>query len=219
MGPRRIDRALIAFVAMALLAGCSSPAQSGFGGAAPQIAPMSALPAATTYCPSMPRGSGLLPDGDFSQAAQPGGDVVEYKGDVFAPDWIVTKGDVDFLDSTYWDMAGLCSIDIDGYFATGGIESTGFVTKKGAHYTLSFVLSGNGNCPPTVKQMKVEASGSSTIVDWNTAGGFDVQDGNYSLVNWPFTAQKSTTEIAFISQDPKASSCGAVIAGIEVTKK
>jgi hypothetical protein len=217
MGPRRMDRAFFACVAMALIAACSSQAGNGSLGAVPQIAHARALPA-TADCPKLQGGTGQLPDGAFQQAAQPPGDSLEQKGSIFAPDWIVTKGDVDFVDPKYWDMAGLCSIDIDGYFKIGGIESTGFVTKPGAHYTLSFVFSGNGNCPPTVKQMEVDASGNTHTFTWNTGGGHDVQDGHYSTVSWQFTAQQSTTEIAFTSEDPKASSCGAVIAGIKVTR-
>jgi len=218
MGPRRMGRALIACVAAAFIAACSSQAWNGTSEAVPQSVHPGALRRATAGCPKQPGGSGLLPDGAFSEAAQPPGDALELKGSIFAPSWIVTKGDIDFLDPEYWDMAGLCSIDIDGYFETGGFESTGFATKKGTKYTLKFLLSGNGYCPPTVKELKVEASGSSTTFGWNTSGGLDVQDGDHTTKSWTFTAQRAATEIAFISQDPKESSCGAVIAGIAVTK-
>lgn len=213
-----MGRALIACVAAAFVAACSSQVRNGTLEAVPQTVHRSVPHPATADCPKHPGGSGVLPDGAFSEAAQPPGDEIESKGAIFAPSWIVTKGDIDFLDPAYWDMAGLCSIDIDGYYETGGFESTGFATKKGTKYTLTFALSGNGGCPPTVKQLRVQAAGSSTTFDWNTGGGRDVQNGDHTTASWTFTAEHAATEIAFISQDPKASSCGAVIAGIVVTK-
>lgn len=67
-------------------------------------------------CPALSGGTGILTDGDFSQTADPeSNNPTYYKGHVFAPNWVVYKRNIDFNGSTYWDMAGLCSVDLDGY--------------------------------------------------------------------------------------------------------
>jgi hypothetical protein len=104
----------------------------------PHRSPLS-RPLTGPNCPASPGGSGLLPDGDFSQAPDFLSSGSTYnKGQTFAPLWRAAKGNVDFLGSTYWDMAGLCNVDLDG-FNSGGIAHAGFATTPGVAYTcLSF---------------------------------------------------------------------------------
>jgi hypothetical protein len=87
-------------------------------------------------CAASSSGSGILPDGDFSRATDPiegGGDQVVFRGQEFAPSWRVSKGNIDFLATTYgeWHPDGLCSVDLDGYLTVGGIEHRAFATSSG----------------------------------------------------------------------------------------
>ena len=212
-----IPRLLTAVAATAsLLAGCGgSPPPS-----APGAVPQGRVQRATTYgsCPTVPGGTGILPDGDFSQAMNPGDhNLTPSKGTVFAPDWKVSKGNIDFNGTTYWDMDGLCSVDLDGDLTVGGIESSAFHAGKGT-YTLSFVMSGNGHCSPTVKTMKVSIDRQFTTFTWNTASGYDVQNGDYATETWGFYAKPPLSVLKFVSEDPKGSGCGIVIAGLSITK-
>jgi len=55
-------------------------------------------------CPAYPGGTGILPDGDFSQGPEPpasDGDSVYFKGQVFAPSSKVSKDSIDFVGPTY----------------------------------------------------------------------------------------------------------------------
>jgi hypothetical protein len=193
---------------------------AGCGGSQPPIAHMTASVHAATAsgdCPALPGGTGILTDGDFSRAADSGGHFYDYhKGYAFAPDWKVSKGTIDFAGSTLWDLDGLCSVDTDGYTA-GGIETSAFAMKRGASYTLSFVLSGNGDCAPTVKTLKVSVGRQFTTYTWDTSSGNDVQNGDYATEIWKFNATERFSTLTLVSQDPKNSGCGAVVGGMAIT--
>lgn len=167
-------------------------------------------------CPPYSGGSGILADGDFSQAPEPSGDgdATFYKDQVFAPSWEVSKGNIDFLSSNYWNMDGLCSVDLDGYQTVGGIEASAFATKRRT-YTLSFLLSGNGDCPPTIKALKVVADRQFTTFTWDTSGGNNARNGDFETETWKFTAGRLST-LKLLSQDPPGSGCGSVVAAISV---
>jgi hypothetical protein len=177
-------------------------------------------------CPTYSNGTGELPDGDFSQANNPGdGWVTSSKGEVFAPYWKVAKGTIDFVGTTYWDIDNLCSIDLDGGSA-GGIATSGFGTKKGASYTVTFWLSGNGcdspehqgnTCSPE-KTMYLLASKQFQVFTWNTSGYNDAEHGVYAKETWGFRAAGPLTILKFISHDAETSDRGPVVAAIGVAR-
>lgn len=174
------------------------------------------------YCPANPGGTGILPDGDFSLGLNDGDHFTEpHKGTVFAPYWKVSKRNIDFNGTTFWDMDGYCSIDLDGNNA-GGVTTSAFPTKPGASYTVSFLLSGNGGQgkgnPPVVKTMVITAASQFQTFIWDTSNDNDVEHGKSTKESWVFEARRDTTTLKFTSQDPHASSRGAVIAALVVTK-
>jgi hypothetical protein len=216
--------ALSICAAIAVLTGCSgSQTQTA---AMPQAATNHVLTATSSgcgsqCCPALLAGSGILPDGDFSQAPEPNpsnGGTYE-KGQIFAPSWIVTNNSINFYGPTYWDVDGLCSVDLDGQGSgnlAGGIRSSGFKTKKGASYGVSFFLSANGFCAPTVKTMDIKIDGQFKQYTWDTSGGNDAQNGDYLPESWAFIANGPVSKLSFVSEDPKKSGCGAVVAGIAI---
>jgi hypothetical protein len=216
---------LSSFAAVAMLAGCggSQPATSGSGAMRLSVA-MSHVrtTSGSEDCPALPGGTGILPDGDFSQATYPEQKGPTFKkGYVFAPYWEVSKGNIDFNGSLGWGGAGLdnlCSVDLDGYYKVGGIKTSAFQTDQGASYTLSFMFSGNGGGPPTVKTMKVEIDHQFTTFTWNISGGKDVQNNDYATETWKFTGGNEPAILTLISEDPKKSTYGPVVAGMAITK-
>jgi len=174
------------------------------------------------YCPVNPSGTGILPDGDFSQGVNYGDHFIEpHKGTVFAPDWMVAKRNIDFNGTTFWNIDGYCSVDLDGNNA-GGIVTSAFPTKPGANYTVAFLLSGNGGegkgNPPVVKTMVMEAAKQFQTFTWDTSNGNDVENGKWAAETWTFRARHVTTTLRITSQDPRQSSRGAVVAAIAVIK-
>jgi len=216
----RLGRHALGFcAAIAILAGCGG-SQGKTGTIPPGTASRARTASTSGECPALSGGTGIIPDGDFSQGENAGTQSPTwYKGQVFAPAWEVSKGNIDFAGSTDYGagLDGLCSVDLDGYYTVGGIRSSAFHTKRGAQYTLSFLLSGNGHCSPTIKRMKVKKDRQFTAYSWNISSGYDVQDGDYATETWQFRADRLST-LTFVSQDPKGSSCGAVVGGIAITK-
>lgn len=186
----------------------------------------------TAQCPANPAGTGLLTDGDFSQAPDPGSDQGITVGTKFAPDWVVSERTIDFYGSDVsWDEPnGLCSIDLDGSGTqgVGAITHAAVATTLGATYTVGFILSGNVNCAksqgdPPVKKLLVEAVGkdgtAAQVFYWHTAHHHDAQHGNFGDRRFIFTALNERTSFIFQSLDrPLKSNCGPVIAGMSVTK-
>jgi hypothetical protein len=172
---------------------------------------------AKAKCPGIPGGTGILPDGDFSRTRDQGGAETTYdKSPKFAPHWKVAKGNVDFSGSHFYGISWYCSVDLDGYFTVGGIRAR-FATAPGTTYSVSFLLSGNGGYPPTVKTMLLSAAGQSQTFTWDTSNNNDIEDGEYAPESWSFQATSPVTTLRFISEDPRGSSRGAVIAGVAVT--
>ncbi len=211
-------------VAVAMLVGCGGAQVVGSGamppsGAAGHVgADTGSACGSVPCCPPLDGGTGILPDGDLSQAGDfLAGWFTWKKHYTLAPDWTVSKGSIDIIGSEYWKMAGLCSVDLDGY-SPGGIESVPFRTKPGASYTLTFLLSGNGETGPTTKTIVVSLDRQSTEYMWNISGGNDAQHGDYSTESWGFKATKHFSLLKFTSKDPPGSASGPVIAGMAITK-
>jgi hypothetical protein len=176
----------------------------------------------TQMCPAWPSGSGLLVDGDFSQATYPGSSWITFrKGAKFAPLWRVDKHTIDFVGGYFKTPSGVCSIDLDGDFeigSIGGVTHAAFPTVSRSTYTVSFLFSGNGFGAPTIKTMRVSAAGQSQEFTWNVSSGNDAQNGVFQVESWSFVAAGSRTWLTFGSLDPKRSCCGPVIAAVAVTR-
>lgn len=204
-----------ALLALALVAGCA-----GFGTRGTtvptQSVQMLVRVAPATNCPALSGGTGILADGDFSKATQPGSYMSFNKGQRFAPSWRVVKGTIKLISSTYWNVDGLCSVDLDGGTA-GAVAHKSLATSVNAKYTVTFFLSGNGDGGPVVKTLKVSAASRSTTFTWDTSNGNDARHGKYAKKSWAFTAINATTSLKFASLDPPGT-YGPVLAGLSVKK-
>ena len=211
-------------ISAGLLAACGTSTPVGAPGAMSRSVAKSIVRTGSGSgdCPAVAGGTDILPDGDFSQAVDPETKGPTYgKGLVFAPGWEVSQGNIGFNGSIAWSGEGLdnlCSVDLDGYYKVGGIKTSAFKTKRGASYTLSFLLSGNGGGPPTVKTMKIQIDHQFTTFTWNISGGNDVQDNDYTLETWKFTGGKEPAILTLVSEDPKKSTYGPVVAGLAITR-
>jgi hypothetical protein len=109
---RSLRFVLAACTATILLGGCA-----GTSSTLPKDAlqPATGSGCGSQCCPVLPGGTGILVDGDFSQGVDLGSKWNHvFKGDVLAPEWIVSKGNINFYGSTAWNVDGFCSVDLDG---------------------------------------------------------------------------------------------------------
>ncbi len=206
----------------AILAACGGAQPlAGSHGLSPDVTQCIAVPPAGN-CPVDRHGTGLLPDGDFSQSPDPGDGYWVYSArESFAPAWTVRRRSVNLVGSSYWNVGDYCSVDLDGDQA-GGIYSTSFTTKRGKSYQVKFILSGNGDfdrSDPNRKTVSLQAENQIHVFTWNVSDGNDAQHGKYAYQTWNFQATRTETTLTFVSRDAKGSFAGPVVADISVTGK
>ena len=129
--------------AVAILAGCG-------GSQAQMAAPSVVSPAASHVrtastsgsCPALPGGTGILTDGDFSQAPDPGSEQGLPAGTKFAPDWVVERERTHRLLRLrrFVGRAArvLCSVDFDGSGTEGVV--TGAIRHGRVRTTVDAML-------------------------------------------------------------------------------
>jgi Protein of unknown function (DUF642) len=174
-------------------------------------------------CGSLPSGTGILRDGDFSQAPNPGNDTGVGPGTTFAPHWMSSgPRTIDFYGTgsgvPWSEPEGLCSVDLDGTPGPGSIRHRLFDTQPGVKYILSFLFSGNGACAPATKEMEVRIARLRKRFTWDASGGNSAQNGVWKPETLKFTAAHTRTRLEFSSRDLNAGNCGPAVAGIAVTQ-
>jgi choice-of-anchor C domain-containing protein len=110
--------------------------------------------------------------------------------------WVVSQGNVDVKDSSYWKAAaGKRSLDLNG--VTPGAISQTFKTKKGQKYRVNFALAGNPNSG-TEKKLQVSAGGMTKEFTFDTTGKTR-NDMGWVSKRWEFTAEADKTTLEFLS--------------------
>ena len=74
-------------------------------------------------------------------------------------------------------MAGLCSVQLGGSNYGGGIQQALPIGK--AKYNLTFLMSADGSCGPTVYNLWIITAAGQTSILWDTSNNHDVQHGRY----------------------------------------
>ena len=157
----------------------------------------------------------IVADGDFTSPSGGGGFATYGSGSSMGP-WLVTQGSVDLIGG-YWQAptAGGGSVDLDGYFQTGGI-SQGLTLGAGS-YTLHFFLSGNPDSGLGVKTVQVAVGDAFQNFSYDTStAGNSHGDMRYVLETLNFTTAGPTT-LQFTSVDDPSSAFGPVIGGVSVS--
>lgn len=120
-------------------------------------------------------------------------------GDTDLAGWVVTAGDIDYMDGAFWQASdGDYSLDLSGTQA-GSIAQT-FDTQPGTSYEVIFALAGNPDGGvPAVKVLRVLATGG-VAVDYS----FAPQGHSTSAMGWvdqtyTFTATGASTTLSFTS--------------------
>ncbi len=115
-------------------------------------------------------------------------------------DWFVSSGTVDYVDGSWQAADGLRSVDTCG---TGpGIIQQDILTVAGHTYVLTFSLAGNPEGPPTVKDLRVSATGNPPqdyTFDLNSCSPPPCNFTNMGWVDqtYTFTATSATTTLSF----------------------
>lgn len=142
----------------------------------------------------------LIVNGSFEL---PGGsgDPTLGTGSTFFPGWVVTRDTIDYIGGC---ADGTRCLDLDGTVGFGGIAQT-FSTIRDQQYRVSFFLSGNparySETEPAEKYLGVSAADSSASFLFTVAPPFEGSPSNWTLHEWIFTADATSTTIEFYSLD------------------
>lgn len=138
-------------------------------------------------------------------------------GSTAMDDWVVTRTDVDWVDTIAWEAAdGARSLDLQGVNSAGGVgqEAT---TVAGRRYRLTFALAGNPDGPPMIKHMSVRAGSLEVPFEFDITGAW-AWHMNWRYRSIVFVAESAATPIEFFSTDPPGS-CGAAIDHVRLVEE
>jgi hypothetical protein len=170
-----------------------------------------------TKCPAWPSGTGLLSDGDFSEAKYPGSSYTTLYYRHGVPGWFGETANL--CGSEFQTPYGVCSIDVGGGASGGQIIHHFPRPQDHATYTLTFLLSGNGACGPTVKALDLlvwgRHGGFEQTFTWDTSNGNDAQHGAFGMESWQFTIIKEP-QLALYART--SDDCGPVVAAFSLTQ-
>jgi choice-of-anchor C domain-containing protein len=147
---------------------------------------------------SIDKSKNLIVNGSFEEGPPTGdGFVMLDKGSTAIKGWVVSEGNLDYIDAGYWQAAdGKRSLDMNGIVA-GGISQT-FKTKKGQKYRVTFAMASNPDGGPADKRLQVSAAGKKTEFTFDGTGKTRQAMG-WVNKSWDFTASADETTLEFLS--------------------
>lgn len=167
----------------------------------------------------------LITNGGFENGSISSGGTRLYAVDSTSiTSWIVSSGQVDYQDNTYWNtVEGTRNVDLSGDPLSGTIEQT-ITTVAGATYEISFYLSGN---PTTPSPASPDIKTAEVLIDGGLLTSFTFDTTSYSgasytgTVAWvqksvSFVATGSQTTVGFRDNSVSSPGYGALIDDVSV---
>lgn len=174
----------------------------GFGAA------IATATAAATLIGSAPA-QALILNGSFEQGTNPGSFSTLNAGSTDIANWTVTQGSIDYIGS-YWQASdGVRSLDMNGFFAQGGIQQT-FNTVIGQAYKVAFDIAGNPDGAPEQKVLSAITGGTTQTFTFGPLG--TRANMGWEGRSFTFTADATQTILAFLG-DPTVLPAGSPFAG------
>lgn len=128
--------------------------------------------------------------------------------------WTVTGSSIDYIGPGWVVGEGTRAVDLDGAFATGGIQQS-FATEPGLAYEVSFAFAGNPGGGPSIKSVRVSVAGVVQDFSIDTSGqvAYSPEWESRSLT---IVAGSATATLSFTSLSSAGSSWGALIDDVVV---
>lgn len=148
----------------------------------------------------------LIQNGSFELGPNPGAHTSLDAGSTAITGWtVVSAGSeagkaIDYIGTTWVASDGSRSLDLNGYYNTGGIEQR-FNTTVGETYRVTFDMAGNPDPRPIVKTMQVSAIGTTTQSEdfsFDITGKSRTAMG-WTTEEWTFVADAPYTTLRFMS--------------------
>lgn len=157
----------------------------------------------------------LLVNGGFETGPAPGAFTTLAGGNTSMTGWTVTGHSIDYIGSYWQPGEGNRSVDLNGS-GVGGVEQSVAGFDIGTAYLLTFLMSGNPDGAPVVKNLRVTISGlGSADFSFNTTGVTRSNMG-WELKTFGFVATATTHLINFSSLDLSPAFFGAAIDDVRI---
>lgn len=155
----------------------------------------------------MPVSADMVQNGSFESGPDPGTHITLPEGSTAIDNWTVIGSgltvavdSIDYIGTTWVASDGNRSLDLNGYYGTGGVEQV-ISTIPGNTYLVAFDMAGNPDNGPTIKTMDVIAIGSTTQ---SQSFSFDITGKTRSSMGWTpmqytFVADAASTTLQFMS--------------------
>jgi choice-of-anchor C domain-containing protein len=156
---------------------------------------------------TLPATADLIQNGSFEIGTNPGSHTTLYEGSTAITGWTVIGSSVtiadesiDYIGTTWQASDGSRSLDLNGYYGTGGVEQV-ISTTIGNTYVVTFDMAGNPDDGPTIKTMDVLAIGTTTQ---SQSYSFDITGKSRTAMGWlpmkfTFVADAESTTLQFMS--------------------
>ncbi len=156
---------------------------------------------------ALPATADLVTNGSFESGLAPGTHITLPEGSTEIDGWTVigsgvtlASDSIDYIGTTWEASEGNRSLDLNGYFGTGGVQQV-ITTTPGDTYVVTFDMAGNPDNGPTIKTMDVLAIGTTTQ---SQSYSFDITGKTRSAMGWlpmqfVFTADTDSTTLQFMS--------------------
>jgi choice-of-anchor C domain-containing protein len=156
----------------------------------------------------------LVKNGSFEEGTDPGKFLSLNPDSKEIKDWIVTRGQIDYVGSHWKAADGKRSLDLHGSPGYGGIKQT-IKTKKGQKYKVTFALAVNPDSPIKRKKLAVQAGErKETFVAEGT--GKTTDDMGWEAKEWTFTADAEETTLEFYTLETEDPNCGPALDNVAV---
>ena len=164
--------------------------------------------------PALEKKGNLLVNGSFEEGPDTDKFVSLNEGSKDIKEWIVTRGQIDYVTG-YWKVAdGKAALDLNGSPGFGGVKQT-FATRKGQRYRVTFSFAGNPEGTNPNKKMGVSAAGQKEEFTANT-NGKTKEDLGWETKKWEFKADDKETTLEFYSLMTDDENCGPALDNVSV---
>jgi choice-of-anchor C domain-containing protein len=156
----------------------------------------------------------LVKNGSFEEGTDPGNFVSLNPDSKEIKDWVVTRGQIDYVGG-YWKAAdGKRSLDLHGSPGLGGVKQT-IKTKKGQKYKVTFSLAVNPDSAVRKKKLAVQAGERKETFVIEATGNSRTEMG-WEAKEWVFTADGDETVLEFYTLETEDPNCGPALDNVAV---
>lgn len=148
--------------------------------------------------PPPPASSNLVVNGSFELGVNPGNTLpLSAIDSQTIAGWIVQSGSIDYIGTRWTAGDGFRSVDLSGT-GVGSIQQVVSGLRVGGIYRLSFLLAGNPELGPTIKQVRANIGGATRDFSFDITGRSGTSMG-WTVQSMDFTAAGPATTLTFTS--------------------